>query len=196
MMLRLLKIEHFRGIESAEWVIDRHLIGLVGAGDSTKTTLLDAIGLVLSANHNPQFTDADFFGLDLKKNITIEAAISGLPDNLVKESQLGKDRSGIKPNGRLVHDPVDGAEECLVIRLTITPELDPTWEIVRPGTEDARHISASQRRQLGFFRLGERPDYHLYRDQGRYSNVSKALRPPSVTIVRYGLKRFKVESGP
>lgn len=160
-MLRRLRVEHFRGIESAEWAINRRLVGLVGAGDSTKTTLLDAIGLVLSPNYNVQFTDADFFGFDLTKNIVIEAAVTGLPDNLIKESQLGKDRSGIMPDGTLVHDPVDEAEECLVVRLTVTPELDPTWEVVRPDSDDARPITASQRRQLGFFRLGERPDFHL-----------------------------------
>lgn len=160
-MLRRLRIEHFRGVRSAEWVIGRRLVGLVGAGDSTKTTLLDAIGLVLSPNYNVQFTDADFFGFDLTKNIVIEAAITDLPDNLVKESQLGKDRSGILADGTLIHDPIDEAEECLVVRLTVTPELDPTWEVVRPGSDDARPISASQRRQLGFFRLGERPDFHL-----------------------------------
>ena len=60
MMLRRLRIEHFRGIESANWAIHQRLISLVGAGDSTKTTLLDAIGLVLSPNYSPQFTDADF----------------------------------------------------------------------------------------------------------------------------------------
>ena len=161
MMLRRLKIEHFRGIESAEWAINRRLVGLVGAGDSTKTTLLDAIGLVLSPSYNLQFTDADFFGFDLTKNIVIEAAVTDLPDNLIKESQLGKDRSGVMPDGALVHDPVDEAEECLVVRLTVTPELDPTWEVVRPDADDARPITASQRRQLGFFRLGERSDFHL-----------------------------------
>ena len=161
MMLRRLRVEHFRGIESAEWAINRRLVGLVGAGDSTKTTLLDAIGLVLSPNYNLQFTDADFFGFDLNKNVVIEAAVTDLPDNLIKESQLGKDRSGIMPDGTLVHDPVDEAEECLVVRLTVTPELDPTWEVVRPDSDDARPITASQRRQLGFFRLGERPDFHL-----------------------------------
>lgn len=161
MMLRRLRIEHFRGIESANWAIHQRLISLVGAGDSTKTTLLDAIGLVLSPNYSPQFTDADFFDLDLTKNIVIEATITNLPDNLVKESQLGKDRSGILPGGTLVHDPVEEADECLAVRLTVTPELDPTWEVVRPDSEDARPISASQRRQLGFFRLGERADLHL-----------------------------------
>ncbi|MBY6414418.1 ATP-binding protein [Rhodococcus sp. BP-252] len=144
-----------------EWTIGRRFISLVGAGDSTKTTLLDAIGLVLSPSYSPQFTDADFFNLDLSKSIVIEAAVTDLPDTLVKESQLGKDRSGIMPDGTLVHDPVDEAEECLVLRLTVTPELEPTWEVVRPDSDDARTISASQRRQLGFFRLGERPDFHL-----------------------------------
>jgi hypothetical protein len=161
MMLRRLRIEHFRGIESTEWAINGRLVGLVGACDGTKTTLLDAIGLVLNPNSNLQFTDSDFFGFDLTKNIVIEAVVSDLPDNLVKESQLGKDRSGIMPDGMLVHDPIDEAEERLVVRLTVTPELDPMWEVVRPGSDDARPISASQRRQLGFFRLGERPDFHL-----------------------------------
>jgi hypothetical protein len=161
MMLRRLRVEHFRGIEYVDWIINRRLIGLVGAGDSTKTTLLDAVGLVLNPSYNPQFTDADFFALDLIKNIVIEAVVTHLPDNLVKESQLGKDRSGIMPDGTLVHDPVDETEECLAIRLTVTPALDPTWEVVRPDSDDARPITASQRRQLGFFRLGERPDFHL-----------------------------------
>jgi putative ATP-dependent endonuclease of the OLD family len=161
MMLRRLRVEHFRGIESAEWAISQRFVGLVGAGDSTKTTLLDAIGLVLSPNYNLQFTDADFFGFDLTRNIVIEAAVTGLPDNLIKESQLGKDRSGIMPDGTLVHDPLDEAEECLVVRLTVTPELDPMWEVVRPDSDDGRPITHSQRRQLGFFRLGERPDFHL-----------------------------------
>ncbi|EME55766.1 hypothetical protein G352_22621 [Rhodococcus ruber BKS 20-38] len=161
MMLRRLRIEHFRGIKSAEWTIDRRLVALVGAGDSTKTTLLDAIGLVLSPNNSPQFTDADFYDFDLTNNIIVEVVVTDLPDNLLKESQLGKDRSGIMSDGTLVHDPVDEAEECLVIRLTVTPELDSTWEVIRPESEDARPITSSQRRQLGFFRLGERPDFHL-----------------------------------
>lgn len=160
-MLRRLRIEHFRGIESATWSIGRHLVGLVGPGDSTKTTLLDAIGLVLSRSNTTQFKDADFFAFDLTKNIVIEAVVTCLPDALVKESQLGKDRSGIMPDGTLVHDPVDGAEECLIVRLTVTPELDSTWEVVRPDSDKARPITASQRRQLGFFRLGEQSDFHL-----------------------------------
>jgi hypothetical protein len=53
----------------------------------------DAIGLVLNPNYNPQFTDADFYGFDVSKNVVIEASITDLPDNLVRESQLGKDQT-------------------------------------------------------------------------------------------------------
>ncbi|WP_425308933.1 ATP-binding protein [Ammonicoccus fulvus] len=161
MMLRHVGIEHFRGIRAAKWKIDRRLVALVGAGDSTKTTLMDAIGLVLSPSYTTQFTDADFYEFDITNNIVIEAVVTELPDGLVKESQLGKDRSGLMPDGTLVHDPVDDAEECLIVRLTVTKDLEPTWAVVRPGSDDIRPISASQRRRLGFFRLGERPDYHL-----------------------------------
>ena len=53
--------------------IDRRLVALIGAGDSTKTTLMDALGLVLSPSYNPQFTDADFYNFDLTRDIVIEA---------------------------------------------------------------------------------------------------------------------------
>lgn len=161
MRLRQLEIRNFRGIKSATWRISERIAFLVGPGDSTKTTLLDAIGVVLNPNYMIQCTDTDFFRLDRSENIEIKAVVTELPDHLVKESQLGKERSGLRADGHLTHDPVDGAEECLVIRLTITPELDPTWEVIRPETDEARPISPSQRRHLGFFRLGERPDLHL-----------------------------------
>lgn len=154
MMLRRLRIENFRGIRRCEWRIDTRLVALVGPGDSAKTTLLDAVGLVLSPSHNPAFTDADFHGLDLANNIVIEAVITDLPDRLVREDQLGRDRSGLMPDGTLVHDPLDEAEECLVVRLTVTSELEPQWEVRRPGSDESRSINASQRRRLGFFRLG------------------------------------------
>lgn len=161
MKLRRIRIENFRGIKNATWQIRGNLIALIGAGDSTKTTILEALGLVLSPTHTTQFTDADFFRLNLDTDIVIEVVVTDLPDHLVKESQLGKDRAGVMLDGTLVHDPIDEAEECLIVRLTVTPALDPTWEVVRPESEFKRPISASQRRQLGFFRLGERHDFHL-----------------------------------
>lgn len=184
MMLRKLTISNFRGIRSCDWSIDRRLSALVGPGDSTKTTLLDAIGLVLSPNYSLQFTDADFFNFDTSMPLTIEAVITELPDSLVQESQLGKDRSGLQKDGTLVHDPLDGTEECLIIRLTVSADLEPTWEVARPGDVDSRPISASQRRQLGFFRVGERTDLHLRWARGSaLSGLTEATEGASAVIL-------------
>ncbi|MGN6330317.1 MAG: ATP-dependent nuclease [Motilibacteraceae bacterium] len=161
MRVRRLTVQNFRGIKRCDWNVEGRLVALVGAGDSTKTTLLDALGLVLSPSYSPQFTDADFYQCNTSEPIVIEAAVTELPDHLIQESQFGKDRSGIRADGTFEHDPIDDTEECLIIRLTVNDELEPTWEVVRPGDEEGRPISASQRARLGFFRVGERVDLHL-----------------------------------
>ncbi|MDK3258174.1 ATP-dependent nuclease [Blastococcus capsensis] len=161
MRVRRLAVQNFRGIKRCDWNVEPRLVALVGAGDATKTTLLDALGLVLSPSYSPQFTDADFYRCNTSEPIVIEAAVTELPDHLIQESQFGKDRSGIRADGTFEHDPIDDTEECLIIRLTVNDELEPTWEVVRPGDEEGRPISASQRARLGFFRVGERVDLHL-----------------------------------
>jgi len=119
------------------------------------------MGLALSRSYNPQFTDADFYKCDTSTPIAIDVVIAALPDQLIQEGTFGKDRSGIRPDGTLEHDPVDGAEECLIVRLKVDDTLEPTWQIVRPGEDDGRAISATQRQRLGFFRVGEYIDLHL-----------------------------------
>jgi putative ATP-dependent endonuclease of OLD family len=161
MKVRKLSIRHFRGIDSCDWHMQSAFVCLVGPGDSTKTTLLDAIGMALSRSYSTQFTDADFFEGDTSKPIVIEVVVTALPDQLVQESAFGKDRCGIRPNGDLDHDPVDGTDECLIVRLSVDATLEPTWHVVRPGEAVGSPISATQRQQLGFFRVGEYVDLHL-----------------------------------
>lgn len=170
MRLRRLTICNFRGIRHCEWRIDQALVALVGPGDATKTTLLDAVGAVLHPNYTLPLSDADFYRGDITSPITIEVVISGMPPELLTESQLGPDCAGLTAEDELIHDPIDAAEPCLVIRSSVGEDLEPSWMVVRPGgegAEDTRPISASQRRALGFFRLGERANTHL-----RWSRVS------------------------
>jgi hypothetical protein len=161
MKLRSLSIRNFRGIRECDWHTTADLLALVGPGDSTKTTILDAVGAVLSPTYTLRFTDADFFGGNTALPIHITAAVTDLPDFLVQENQLGKEQSGIYPDGRLVHDPIPGAVPCLVIRLTVEQDLEPVWEVIRPGTDATRTVSASQRQRLGFFRIDDQADGHL-----------------------------------
>lgn len=157
MRLRTLRVENFRGIKQANLVLSASFIALVGSGDSTKTTILDAIGLVLTPRYNVTFTDADFYNNETNSSIVIEAVVVDLPDALVDERAHGKNRSGIYPDNTLTHDPVDEAdvEECLIIRLTVDADLEPVWEVVRPGEQVGERMTASERARLGYFRVGE-----------------------------------------
>ncbi|THV35207.1 hypothetical protein FAB82_23365 [Glycomyces buryatensis] len=160
--VRYLEIANFRGIRHIKWHILADFIALIGPGDSTKTTLLDALGLVLCPTYRSQFTDADFTDCNLDMPIRIEAAVTELPDSIVTENQFGHDRSGISPDGRLEHDSVPGTEECLLIRLEVDHTLEPVWRVVRPDAPDeGRPISAAQRQKLGFSRIGDYTDQHL-----------------------------------
>lgn len=168
MKVRSLQISHFRGIEQFGWKLSAPFICLVGAGDSTKTTILDALGLVLSSRYNVSFVDADFHDCDTSRPIVIEAALCDLPDRLVEERSHGKNRSGIRTDGSFEHDPIDDDDvaECLIIRLLVDETLEPVWEVVRPGEETGSRITASERSQLGFFRMGESADNHLRWSRG------------------------------
>jgi hypothetical protein len=145
---------------------------LVGPGDSTKTTILEAIGLALSRSYRPRFGDADFHRCNTEEPIKIEVAVAELPDALIAEQSLGKDRSGIGPDGGFQHDPQEGTEECLIVRLVVDQTLEPRWTVVRPeeGADEGKPISAAQRQALGFFRVGEDSDSHLRWGRGSALN--------------------------
>lgn len=163
MKLRKLTVRNFRGIKSCEWILDANFVALVGPGDSTKTTLIDALGYVLTSRYNVTFTDADFYDCDTAAAIEIEAVIVDLPSSLIQEQTHGKNRSGIHDDGTLEHDPIEEADvkECLIIRLTVDQTLEPLWEVIRPGDTEGDRITAAERGQLGFFRIGDYVDQHL-----------------------------------
>ena len=48
MHLKQVSVKGFRGIRCLDWTVKGTIIGLVGPGDSTKTTILDAIEYALS----------------------------------------------------------------------------------------------------------------------------------------------------
>jgi hypothetical protein len=159
----MLSVARFRGIRELNWNLDSSFVCLVGPGDSTKTTILDAVGAVLSPRYNLVFTDADFYRCDTSEPIVLTAVVTDLPDNLIEERAHGKNRSGIRPDGSLEHDPLeeDDVEECLIVRLTVDQTLEPVWEVIRPDEETGDRITARERAQLGFFRIGESADVHL-----------------------------------
>ncbi|GLZ78058.1 hypothetical protein Afil01_28650 [Actinorhabdospora filicis] len=163
MRIRKVTIRNFRGIKEADWILpDNRFVCLVGSGDSTKTTLLDAIAFTLSSRWNIPFTDADFYNCNVDSPIVITVVIADLPSALQRDSALGMHLSGITDDNEILHDPEDGSEPCVIVRLEVTSSLEPQWTVIRLGEEDTPHIvNGGLREKFGLFRVDDRIDTHM-----------------------------------
>jgi predicted ATP-dependent endonuclease of OLD family len=70
--LRHLEVNRFRGIRHLDCKPLGRVLALVGPGDSTKTTILDAVGLLASSRFGTTFTDTDFFAGDATAAFRVE----------------------------------------------------------------------------------------------------------------------------
>ena len=89
MKLRNLEIKNFRGIKELKWDVFGDMICLIGPGDSTKTTILDAIECALTHRWYLPFTDLDFYQANTSEPIEITTVVTGLPKDLIKEEKFG-----------------------------------------------------------------------------------------------------------
>jgi putative ATP-dependent endonuclease of OLD family len=166
-IIHRLRIERFRGIQLFDWLPKPGINAILGGGDVGKTTVLDALALLLSPSNATTISEADYWQRDTDAEFTIEATIS-LPASAEIENQ----KSMAYPwnwNGTEAVLPDDSGDEpagadkpVYVIRVKGSAELEPVWEIAQPsGTSD--HLSVSVRRKIGLVRLGsdERNDRDL-----------------------------------
>lgn len=161
MQVRHLRIERFRAIQSLTWSIADSFVALVGPGDATKSTILDAIELALSPRWNPPIEDTDFYRRDTKTPFTIEVTVGRLPDRLLRKDKFGLETRGWTPAGGLVDEPAQEHEVVLTVRLRVDSSLEPKWTIVNNRVPDGRPIGAADREALGVARIGHNVDRHL-----------------------------------
>lgn len=164
MEIRRLEVRHFRGIKELIWKIpaDRRFIALIGPGDSSKSTILSALDMVLSDRWNLSFVDTDFYDADITHPISIRVTLAGLPPELRQHNVLGMHLSGIDVEGELHEDPEDDHEPCVVLSLNVDADLEPKWTVYRSGkgSEEAI-VSSATRRLIGAYKVDERIDAHL-----------------------------------
>lgn len=160
MKIRELTIENFRGIKRLNWAIpaDKKLICLIGKGDSGKSTILDAIGWLLGSGWNLPVDACDFNDED--KPILLKAVLSEMPASLIGFDALGMYQRGIRADGSLDAEPLDGDEPCVLVGLRINTDLEPEW-FVFDGDDGERPFSVGMRRKLGVAQLGTRADADL-----------------------------------
>jgi len=166
MRIYKVEIERFRGIKRLEWIISGDFICLIGPGDSTKSTILDAIELTLSPRWNIQFDDNDFYNAKADEPILITVTIGGLPEELKSDAKYGLQTRGWSKDGVLHDEPEDDDDLVLTIRLCIEPSLEQSWVVVNDRNPEGIKISARDREKLGCSRLGQYVDRHLSWSRG------------------------------
>lgn len=166
-----LKVERFRGIHLLEWYPESRIACLIGPGDSTKTTILDALEFAISPRWSVQVTDTDFHGGKVTEPLVITVTVGDLPPSLMTEEKYGLYLRGWDVDHGLRDEPEGEDEPVLTIRFSVDDSLEPTWVVVNDRLPEGRNIPARDREMLGLARLGGEIDRHLA--WGRGSALSR-----------------------
>ena len=163
-----LSVARFRGISSLRWRPGRGVNVILGGGDVGKTTILDAIGLVLSPINASTLSDTDYFGRHIEDGFEIEVVISLPADSGISDQ--------VRPSWPWAWDGKDPAVPSLdgdtgepVYRLRVcgTEDLELVYEVLQPdGSSDS--LPVGLRRSIGLVRLSgdDRNDRDLRLAQG------------------------------
>src|SRR5687768_7511090 len=74
--IRRLTVNRFRGIENFSWHPSAGVNLILGGGDVGKTTILDAIALLLSPTNAANLSDTDYFLRKIADEFAIEAVMT------------------------------------------------------------------------------------------------------------------------
>ena len=172
-LIRRLTIERFRGINKLVWYPTSGVNVILGGGDVGKTTILDAIALLLHPTNTVMLTDADYWRREVENCFCIEAVMS-LPDGCGINQQTKNawpwEWNGTRPiQPDMDKDPgsKNATDVVYCLRVRGSTDFDVAFEVLQPdATSD--HFSASVRRAIGLVRLGgdDRNDRDLRLVQG------------------------------
>lgn len=176
MRIVLVEIRNFRGIQAMDWTPAPGINCLIGAGDSTKTTILDAIELALSPRSFVLANDSDFYDGNFHSPIRITVTFTGMPVEFLEQGKYGMHIRGWKEATKTLEDESgDGLVDALSIRLTIDDSLEPVWSFfnnrIGDAAEDPPTIRYKDSRKIVPTRLGPFAEKHL--SWARYSVLSR-----------------------
>lgn len=195
--IRRLEIHRFRGIESLLWSPAAGVNVILGGGDTGKTTILEAIALLLSPTNATVLSDADYFLRNTDAEFSIEAAVS-LADavgiNNDSRAVWPWDWDGKEPvQPNLDRPPGTKGDGVYRFRVRGTQDFELVWEILHPDG-NASPLSVAVRRRIGLVRLGadERNDRDLRLVHG--SALDRLVADPALRT-RLAQKLAKNEVG-
>lgn len=162
MRIYKIKVKNFRGIKEAEFNLDKSLICFIGAGDSTKSTILDAVEYVLYPYWFIPLDDSDFTNCDVSNEVSIEATIGPVPEELTSDSKFGLYLRGWNEDKNLINDePEDADIRVLTLRLRINSYLVPEWTVINGREPEGKQISYNDRQRFNLKKIGINIDNEL-----------------------------------
>lgn len=187
--IRKIEIENFRGIKDFAWLPSAGINCLIGPGDSSKSSILDAVEYCVGARRNIQFTDADFHRLDVENPIRISITIGELDDALKNIETYGLYVRGFDAEtGQIEDEPEKASETVLTVRLTVASDLEPSWSLFSERAEaqdQTRNLNWSDRVRLAPTRIGVMADYHLGWGRGSVLNrISEERADASAALAK------------
>jgi putative ATP-dependent endonuclease of the OLD family len=170
--IHTLKISNYRGIKRFKQVFGMtDLVCLIGRGDSGKTTILQAISVVLSPSWNCSFYDTDFNNGNIEEPIVIEASLYDVPPDLLSENRYGLHKRLLNNRNEIIDDlsQEDSADniDILTIQLQVNKDLEPKWIVFNErDNPDFVEIRAGDRAKLHVFLMSDYFDRHFSWSKG------------------------------
>lgn len=156
MRIRNIKIKNFRGIKNLDWSIhDANIICLIGKGDSSKSTILDAIKYTFSPQWNLSLVDSDFYKCKTDECIEIPITIGNLSDDFCSIEKYGLHLRGWSADQQKIFDePDDILENVLTIQLKIDKDLEPKWSVINDRHPEGVEFKTAHRNKVGVSVIG------------------------------------------
>ncbi|MBK1820495.1 ATP-dependent nuclease [Burkholderia orbicola] len=132
MKIRKITIKNFRGVKELDWSLPTaDIFCLIGKGDSSKSSILEAIRYAFYPQWNLTLSDSDFYQCKVENSIVIEVSIGELVEEFCSLKKYGHCLRGWDAKTLTLHDePDDHLERILTIRLTVEKDLEPKWLVV------------------------------------------------------------------
>ena len=168
MLIRHLSIRNFRGICKLDWPIpNAKILCLIGRGDSTKSTILEALRRAFYPQWNLSFDDADFYLCDPTNSIMIEAVLGDLPNEFRDLETYGHWLCGWDSRALIrTEEPGDSLEDALCIRLTVSENLEPVWSVVKNDKDEGIPFKTTDRVKVAVSLVSAISDRHLTWSRG------------------------------
>lgn len=156
MKIRRIKIENFRGVKELDWSLpNADIFCLIGKGDSSKSTILEAIRYAFHPQWNLTLSDSDFHQCKVADSIVIEVTIGALTEAFCSLDKYGQYLRGWDAaNLKLTDEPEDHLESVLTVRLTVDKDLEPKWMVVCDRHPDGVQFKQGDRNKVSVGLIG------------------------------------------